>query len=101
MGVGTGLAFITLPKRSVTALGITNGYLQDLDARRTITTKTTRSRSITIKTPLYPVTEFAIASFDNKKENLAPPLTPRGFLLADRRHTPALKAAPDADFATW
>ena len=45
--------------------------------------------------PLYPVAEFAIASFDNKKENLAPPLTPRGFLLAGCVHR------QDCDFATW
>jgi hypothetical protein len=52
---------------------------QDLDARRTIITITTRSRSTTIKY-LYPTTEFAVTSFI-KKEKLTPPLTPRGFLL--------------------
>jgi hypothetical protein len=43
--VGTGLAFIYLPKRSVTAIGIKNGYKQDSDARRTTTITIRRSRT--------------------------------------------------------
>ena len=76
--VGTGIAFNILPKRSVTAVGNINGQIQDLDARRKITTKTRRSRSNNNNHSLSPVTQFAVTSFD-KKENLAPPLTPRGF----------------------
>ena len=37
--LGTGLALLTLPKRSVTALGRAYRVLQDLDARRKIITK--------------------------------------------------------------
>jgi hypothetical protein len=54
---------------------------QDLDARRTIITKKIRSRSKTIKY-LSPVTDFAVTSFDKKKEKLAPPHLLRGFLFA-------------------
>jgi hypothetical protein len=39
---------------------------QDLDARRTIIIKTTRSRSKTIKY-LYPATDFAVTSFTKKR----------------------------------
>ena len=77
-GLGTGLALYVLPKRSVTALGRVYRVLQDLDARRKITTKTRRSRSNNNNYSLSPVTLFAVTSFD-KKEILAPPLTPRGF----------------------
>jgi hypothetical protein len=59
-------------------VGNENGQIQDLDARRKITTKTRRSRSNNNNYSLSPVTVFAVTSFD-KKENLAPPLTPRGF----------------------
>jgi len=79
--VGTTFAFNTMPKRSVTALDNENGQEQDLDARRKITTKTRRSESNNNKNALSPVTVFAVTSFD-KKEHLAPPLTPRGFLFA-------------------
>jgi hypothetical protein len=86
-----------VPKRSVAAVGNKNGQIQDLDARRKITTKTRRSKSNNNNYFLSPVTEFAVTSFD-KKENLAPPLAPRGFFFG--RMNPwtlrlALRTAPD------
>jgi hypothetical protein len=53
---------------------------QDLDARRTIITITTRSRSTTIKY-LYPTTEFAVTSFIKKRE-INPAAHAAGFFIA-------------------
>jgi hypothetical protein len=51
--VGTAFAFITLPKRSVTAAKVAhNGTAEDLDARRTTIIKTRRSRSNNNKRPV-------------------------------------------------
>ena len=67
-----------LPKRSVTVGSKHIGSIQDLDARRKITTKIKRSRSNYNKNQSQPITVYTVTSFE-KKENLAPPLTPRGF----------------------
>jgi hypothetical protein len=65
--VGTGIAFNTLPKRSVTALGNNKTDTeQDLDARRLIIIKIIRSRPIIIIS-LYPVTEHAVTSLIKKR----------------------------------
>jgi hypothetical protein len=53
---------------------------QDLDARRTIIIKTTRSRSKTIKY-LYPSTDFAVTSFIKKRE-ISPAAHAAGFFIA-------------------
>lgn len=55
---GIALAFMSLPKRSVTGNGNRNRYIQDLDARRKITTKNKKIQiQIIITTCLYLVAE--------------------------------------------
>lgn len=60
----------SLPKRSGTEnRPPENRYIQDLDARRTITTKTNDPDPI-IKIRLYLVAEFSVTSTNNNKSHL-------------------------------
>jgi hypothetical protein len=87
--VGIGLAFYTLPKRSVTGLGSHKKYKQDLDARRKITTITKRSFSNNNNNCLYLVTEQSVTSLIIKRV-ISPAVKRGAFYLCTIQRTDGL-----------